>query len=89
MKISRKSVENIEQNHFPRASEENSKSSILNYIREWCLDTTSHGFSNIVKSKYWIAKIVWILFVIGGISYCFYSNKIALFYNFLILLFIH
>ena len=83
MKTSIKPDEKFCQNFFPRVSEENLELLPFDYVREWCEVTTSHGFSNIVKSKSWISKIIWILFVFAGITYCFIS--ISFFFVFLIL----
>ena len=48
--------------------------SIVEYLKEWCDDTTSHGFKNIVKTDSWMIRIAWILLVIGSMSYCMLSK---------------
>ena len=47
-------------------------------LKDWCEETTSHGFFNIIKTKNWISKIFWILIVITGISYSFQCNNYSI-----------
>ena len=42
-------------------------------IKEWCSDTTSHGFSNMVKTDSWAIRIAWIVLVVLSMGYCIYS----------------
>ena len=42
-------------------------------LSEWCEDTTSHGFLNVVKTKNWISRIIWILLIVAGIAYSLLS----------------
>jgi hypothetical protein len=37
---------------------------------EWCLNSTSHGIPNIVRSKTLFQKIMWILCFLASFSYC-------------------
>ena len=43
-------------------------------IKDWCEDTTSHGFSNMVKTDSWIIRITWIILIIVSMAYCMYSK---------------
>ena len=52
------------------------KSELKKTAKEWCIDTTSHGFSNVVKADSWTIRIGWILVIIAFTGYCFYSEKI-------------
>ena len=42
-------------------------------VKEWCEDTTSHGFKNMVKTDSWLIRITWIILIIASMSYCVYS----------------
>lgn len=44
-------------------------------VREWCEDTTSHGFSNIIKTNSWFIRLCWIFILFFSIGYCFYSKS--------------
>ncbi|RNA09553.1 FMRFamide-activated amiloride-sensitive sodium channel isoform X1 [Brachionus plicatilis] len=42
-------------------------------ILEWCENTSSHGFSNMVRTDSWIIRIVWLILVLLFIGYCIFS----------------
>jgi hypothetical protein len=44
-------------------------------VKRWCEDTTSHGFSNMVKTDSWIIRIIWIILIILSMGYCVYSKN--------------
>ena len=68
-------VEEINLNNGEeKKKEETLGRSIIEYLKEWCDDTTSHGFKNIVKTDSWIIRIAWILLVLGSMSYCMLSK---------------
>ena len=54
-------------------------------VREWCEDTTSHGFKNMVKTDSWVIRIIWVILIIASMGYCIYSNSIWLIFPFIIL----
>jgi hypothetical protein len=41
---------------------------------QWSVDTTCHGFKNMVQSESWIVRIVWLSLIVTSISYCLYSK---------------
>jgi hypothetical protein len=43
-------------------------------VKEWCEHTTSHGFSNMVRTDSWIVRLTWIFLVLISFGYCIYSN---------------
>jgi hypothetical protein len=45
-------------------------------IKEFCLDTTAHGFANIVKTDLIIIKLFWSVIVIVAFNYCAYRINI-------------
>ena len=57
-----------------RSNHENLSQQLKDYLREWCEDTTSHGFLNLVKTKNWISRIIWIILIVWGITYSLLSN---------------
>ncbi|CAF1056474.1 unnamed protein product [Brachionus calyciflorus] len=42
-------------------------------VREWCENTTSHGFANMVRTDSWIIRIIWLILVIIFMGYCIYT----------------
>lgn len=42
-------------------------------FKEWCENTTSHGFGNIVRTDSWFLRFVWMLLIILFSGYCIYS----------------
>ena len=48
-------------------------------VKEWCEDTTSHGFKNMVKTDSWLIRITWIILIIASMSYCVYSIFLKVF----------
>ena len=69
----------IANNQITGASEVQKNKQNLNKIledcvKQWCQDTTSHGFSNIVRTDSWLIKISWTLLVLASMGYCIYSN---------------
>ena len=44
-------------------------------VKRWCEDTTSQGFSNLVKTDNWIIRIIWIILIILSMGYCVYSKN--------------
>jgi hypothetical protein len=43
-------------------------------IKEFCLDTTAHGFANIVKTDLIIIKLIWSVIVVVAFNYCAYRK---------------
>lgn len=43
-------------------------------IKEFCLDTTAHGFANIVKTDLIIIKLIWSVIVVLAFNYCAYRK---------------
>jgi hypothetical protein len=41
---------------------------------EWCLDTSTHGFSNVIKADNWILKIIWIILILAATAGCLYCK---------------
>ena len=50
------------------------KTNLKECLKEWCLDTTSHGFSNMVKADIRIIRLAWVILVVSLTTYCFYSK---------------
>ncbi|RNA37541.1 FMRFamide-activated amiloride-sensitive sodium channel isoform X1 [Brachionus plicatilis] len=42
-------------------------------VKEWCENTSSHGFSNLIRTDSWIIRIVWLILVLLFIGYCSYT----------------
>ncbi|RNA20730.1 FMRFamide-activated amiloride-sensitive sodium channel isoform X1, partial [Brachionus plicatilis] len=42
-------------------------------VKEWCENTSSHGFSNMIRTDSWIIRIVWIILVLLFIGYCSFT----------------
>jgi hypothetical protein len=55
--------------------EDNTSMIIKKMAKEWFENTTSHGFSNIVKSRNWFGRILWISILMASVVYCFYSKS--------------
>ena len=51
------------------------KKDLKGCLKEWCMDTTSHGFSNMVKADNWITRLAWLFLVITLTAYCFFSKR--------------
>ena len=75
----------IEKNHFVNENHQNSeindkklKNSLKDCVRSWCENTSSHGFYNMLESKFLINKIIWMILVLVGIGYCVLSNIFSL-----------
>ena len=43
-------------------------------VKEWCENTTSHGFSNMIRTDSWIVRIVWLILIFAFMGYCIFSN---------------
>ena len=56
--------------------EEALKQLIKESVKEWCENTTSHGFSNMVKTDSWVIRSVWIVLVVVSMTYCFYCKPL-------------
>ena len=48
------------------------RTSVLNILKEQLSNTTAHGLPNIVRSKYYLIKIVWSVVFLGSVSLCAY-----------------
>ncbi|CAF0821207.1 unnamed protein product [Brachionus calyciflorus] len=53
--------------------EEEMKKQIKECVREWCENTTSHGFSNMVKTDSNLIRVSWVVLVLCFSSYCLYT----------------
>lgn len=54
-------------------NKKNIKKVIKECVIDWCENTTSHGFSNLVRTDSWPIRILWLIIVIISMGYCFYS----------------
>jgi hypothetical protein len=69
------SDENKQEEKEEEDEEETSiKSKLKHVLQEWLNDTTTHGFSNILKSKTWFGRIIWTTILASSSCYCFYSK---------------
>ena len=50
------------------------KTDLKECLKEWCMGTTSHGFSNMVKADIRVIRISWVFLVVILTTYCFYSK---------------
>jgi hypothetical protein len=49
------------------------KAEIKEYIWYWCRETTSHGLPKIIKSKYFITRVLWIITFLAGLGYALFT----------------
>ena len=40
-------------------------------VKEWCRNTTAHGFFNIYEARFIISKLAWIILLVTGIFLCY------------------
>jgi hypothetical protein len=51
------------------------QSRLVKCIKDWCEETTMHGFRNISQTKYWPVKLGWVILVSISLFYCIYSKS--------------
>lgn len=50
------------------------KSLLEESVKEFCEDTSFHGFGNLLKADNWIYRVVWSIIIVVSMGYCFYCK---------------
>jgi hypothetical protein len=62
----------MENSSQPQSSNDNLKASLAEKITSTCLNSTSHGVPNIIRTEHKSIKLLWIILILISIGFCSY-----------------